>query len=160
MDKEGLRNMTPEKVMASVFEEQNAQASYNYEGPAAALKFNDALVELNANASDVAYNLNDKEDKTVVNISLNLPEGYKFDSIKVNDTEYVNDNMKNSANAIVTVPRDAAENYTIFTASSDANATYDIAQTSDYTYIHIALIMLLLISLVGARTFHHNFKSV
>ena len=78
--------MTPQNLMDYIYCEDEATATLNFTGQAPVVHFNDALVELNAN-SPIVYNRVSEAD-TNVNVSLAIPAGYKFDSVKINDVDY------------------------------------------------------------------------
>ena len=141
-----MRSKTAEQILKYIYNEVEANASLNYSGQVPVIKFNDALVEPSAVAnSQIVYNRASDSD-TSVNVSFDIPVGYKFDSIKVNDVDYSASLTENSNTAKVTVP--IGDNYKIETASSEVvvNPGTEIAKTGDVNYAIIGICILLIIT--------------
>ena len=143
-DDAGVRTMTPQNIMDYIYCEDEATATLNFTGQAPVVHFNDALVELNAN-STIVYNRASEAD-TNVNVSLAIPAGYKFDSVKINDVDYSAGLIANSNIANVNVP--ISGDYKIECASSEVGASpaTEIAKTGDVNYAVIAVCIMLIIA--------------
>ena len=140
-----FRNMSAADVMKNIYCEDEATATLNYSGQVPVIHFNDALVEPSAAAnSQIVYN-RDSEADTNVDVSFEIPAGYKFDSVKVNDVDYSAGLVANSNTAKVTVS--IADDYKIECASSEVvvNPGTEIAKTGDVNYAIIGICILLII---------------
>lgn len=144
-DSLNLREKTAEEILKLIYCEDEATATLNYSGQVPVIKFNDALVEPSATAnSQIVYNRASDSD-TSVNVSFDIPVGYKFDSIKVNDVDYSASLVANSNTAMVNVP--ISGDYKIESASSEfvVNPGTEIAKTGDANFAVIAICILLII---------------